>query len=261
MNVIKKNEDYVILKLHWFEKYYGHILYFLFYFLPEVFFLFALGYYLKNPLFYILLICSLLLFQLLLLFSYKYFIEINFEKEYVVVYIKILGIKIDLINYSIYDIISLVSVIKISKLGIICRIDIKTKKGYVKKPLLELQSFSRRSRKFYEYYIDFFNILIVTALKEKGYNIKSGLLYFRSIVDLNFNNLKKLSKEHSNSKQFPLDLVVCFCIFSIAIYIFFIIFFIYGMIIAGGFNEFYSLVDLIFILVAFIPNIVDIFTY
>ncbi|TFG25265.1 MAG: hypothetical protein EU529_01685 [Promethearchaeota archaeon] len=224
MNVIKQNEDYVILKLHWFEKYYGHILYFLFYFLPEVIFLFALGYYLKNPLFYILLICSLLLFQLLLLFSYKYFIEINFEKEQVFTYVKILGIKIDLINYSIYDIISLVSVIKISKLGIICRIEIKTKKGYVKKPLLELQSFSRRSRKFYEYYIDFFNILIVKALKEKGYNIRSNLLNFQtSLIDVNFNNLKKLSKEHSNSKQFPLDLVVCFIIFPIAIYIFFII--------------------------------------
>ncbi|TFG25263.1 MAG: hypothetical protein EU529_01675 [Promethearchaeota archaeon] len=228
MNVIKKNEDYVILKLHWFEKYYGYILMFLSVFLPEVIFFLILGFFLKKNLFYIFLMGSLILLQLFLIFSYKYFIEINFEKEQVFTYVKILGIKIDLINCSIYDISSLVSVLEISRQGIICKISMQTKAGilsYVKKPLLKLASLSRRSRKFYEYYIDFYNILIVKVLKEKGYNIRSNLINLQSLlIDVNFDNLKKLSKEHSSSKQFPLDVLVCFHIFfSITIWIFFII--------------------------------------
>ncbi|MFX0141308.1 MAG: hypothetical protein ACFFDN_47150 [Candidatus Hodarchaeota archaeon] len=226
MNVIKKNEDYFILKLHWFEKYYGHILMFLTFFLPEVIFFLILGY--LKYLFYFLLMGSLILLQLFLIFSYKYFIEINFEKEQVFTYVKILGIKIDLINLSIYDIRSLASVLGISRNGLICKISMKTNAGilsYVKKPLLKLESLSRRSRKFYEYYIDFYNILIVKVLKEKGYNIRSNLINLQSLlIDVNFDNLKKLSKEHSSSRQFPLDVLVCFLIFyPITIWIFFII--------------------------------------
>ena len=91
MKVIKKNEDLVILKLTWFEKYYGDILLLLFLYpiIPTI--IFALIIPLQNNFF--ILIFVLLLFLLSLLFSYKFLIIIDFMEEKIFTRVKVLGIQ------------------------------------------------------------------------------------------------------------------------------------------------------------------------
>jgi len=215
MKVNKNNhEKKIILQLNWFEKNYGFIgafLLFLFVNLNFISFLFRkyLGpRFLRNP-FFAFVFIVILLFQLYIPFSYNYLLEINFEQEKILSYMRILRMRKKKTGVSISEIRSLISDFKYSKMGMDYQIKImKSNCTIQKKPLLNLSSI-QRTLKFNKYYIDLFNVSIVNTLKEKGFNITSLVKTdtsrkYRNItlLNLNSNNLKAYAKELSNAKQF-----------------------------------------------------------